>query len=117
MSELAFRQTIQTFPALVVAVETLELTAEEGIARLKAKLRLFDGTFLWVREVCIRDRLEDYSYYWLRPDNTPIIGWDNAPHHKQLASFPHHKHIGNTVESSNERNLTDVLSVITEMLH
>ena len=37
--------------------------------------------------------MEIYSYYWLRPDETVIIGWDNAPHHESAITFPHHKHV------------------------
>ena len=29
-----------------------------------------------------------------------IIRWDNAPHHKQIQTYPHHKHLG---ESHYER--------------
>ena len=40
------------------------------------------------------------------------MGWDNAPHHKEVNSFPHHKHLGSKVEPSNERNLSEVLKFI-----
>ncbi len=29
-------------------------------------------------------------YLWLAPDNSLRIGWDNVPHHKHVATFPHH---------------------------
>lgn len=67
---------------------------------------------MWVREVWIREKIETYSYYWLQPDESVIIGWDNAPHHKEVISFPHHKHVGNIVDKSSERNLSEVLGFI-----
>ena len=82
---------------------------------MKAKLRLFDGTILWVREIRIKNNLDAYSYYWLRSDEAVIIGWDNAPHHKNLDTFPEHKHIGNRVEPTREKNLVNVLEFISSV--
>jgi len=33
-----------------------------------------------------------YSYTLVQEDRR-IIGWDNAPHHTDLTSFPHHFHL------------------------
>ena len=53
------------------------------------------------------------SYYWLTPGNRLKIGWDNAPHHVELASFPHHKHVGEQTnrQLSYETSLEEVLQV------
>ncbi|MGR3293315.1 MAG: toxin-antitoxin system TumE family protein [Candidatus Scalindua sp.] len=32
------------------------------------------------------------------------MGWDIAPHHKEVSSFPNHKHISNKIKSSQESN-------------
>ena len=59
-----------------------------------------------------------YGYYWLTPDNRLNIGWDNAPHHVELASFPHHKHVGEQTDRqpSDETDLADVMQVIIPQL-
>jgi len=101
---------------IVKFIEKFEVSEEEQISVLKAKLRLFDGTIVWVREVWIKDKIEAYSYYWLRPDETVIIGWDNAPHHKKINSFPHHRHISNSIEASQEKSLGKVLEFIRRFL-
>lgn len=67
---------------------------------------------MWIREVAFKDHVFAYSYYWLRSDNSIIIGWDNAPHHQEIETFPHHKHIGKNVESSQETSLDQVLTYI-----
>ena len=107
-----FQKIIDVYNDIVGSIENIEITEEEQISKLKTKLRLFDGTILWVREVRVKEIIEAYSYYWLRPDETVIIGWDNAPHYKEINSFPHHRHIGNRVEPSQEKNLSEVLSFI-----
>jgi hypothetical protein len=35
--------------------------------------------------------LQKYSYTVIKR-NKRIIGWDNAPHHKQVKTYPHHFH-------------------------
>jgi len=42
--------------------------------------------------------------------------WDNAPHHKELPSFPHHVHDENSVLSGDDVNLADILSFIETKL-
>jgi len=114
--ETNLRKIVDEYSDIVKFIETLEISEEEQISKLKARLILFDGTVLWVREVRIKGSVEVYSYYWLRPDGSVIIGWDNAPHHKEINSFPHHKHLGNKVEFSSERDLRKVLEFIKNFL-
>ncbi len=116
MVEANLRKIVDECPDIVEQIEKLEISEEEQISKLKAKLRLFDGTILWVREVWLKEKIKAYSYYWLRPDETVIIGWDNAPHHKEINSFPHHKHTSNRIEQSEEKNLRDVLNFIKNFL-
>ena len=52
----------------------------------------------------------------VRPDETVIMGWDNAPHHQSVKTFPHHKHIGDRVEESQEREMTQILKFIKNFL-
>lgn len=109
-----FHDLIQTYHELVEGVERFAFQEEEQIAQLRAKLRFFDGAVLWVREIYVDGQFDTYSYYWLRSDESVIIGWDNAPHHREIATFPHHKHLEGRVEPSAERNLQDVLRFIRE---
>ena len=116
MTEDNLKKTVKAFTDIVEAIEALEIVEREAISRLKAKLRLFDGSILWVREVWIKGVMEAYSYYWLRPDETVIIGWDNAPHHQSVSTFPHHKHVGDRIEESEERKMEEILNFIKRFL-
>lgn len=82
---------------------------------IKVNLRLADGTSLRVSERWKAGILARYSYYWLDGRNNLIIGWDNAPHHPTLLTFPDHKHVGTqtNVQPSDETTLEDVLTLIT----
>jgi hypothetical protein len=35
-----------------------------------------------------------YSFHWQNADGMLIKRWDNAPHHPELLSYPHHIHDG-----------------------
>jgi len=114
MIEQRFHELVQTYQELLEGVERFAFQEEEHVAQLRAKLRLFDGTILWAREIYVDGHFETYSYYWLRSDESVIIGWDNAPHHQEIDTHPHHKHVAGHVESSTKRNLQDVLRYIQE---
>ena len=93
-------------------IEVLELDIEF----LKIILFFKDGTNLRVAELWNDKNLIKYSYYWFSSDKEMKIGWDNAPHHKQVKTFPHHKHIyGNKiVQPSAQKCLKDVIAYIFE---
>ncbi len=59
----------------------------------KLKVTLSNGSTLRISEQYYHNVLEQYTYYWLDLDNKLLIGWDNAPHHPHLPSFPYHKHV------------------------
>ncbi len=116
MTETDFRNTVREYADIVESVEIFKLSEEEKVSQLKVKLRLADSSILWVCEIRIREMPEAYSYYWLNPDETVIMGWDNAPHHNSISTFPHHRHSGNDIEASYERNLGDVLGFIRNLI-
>lgn len=105
-------QIEEQFAAVTERIVPLEL---DGSA-LRIVLHLKDGSNLRVTEQWNGETLERYSYYWLTSDNKLKIGWDNAPHHKQLDGYPHHKHVQhqNNLEPSTETSLEDVMRIITQ---
>jgi hypothetical protein len=57
----------------------------------KLRLLLRDSSFLdiWLSAD------GDYSFHWeQRRQHGKLYRWDNAPHHPQIATFPHHLHEG-----------------------
>ena len=66
-----------------------------GILRCRVHFR--DGTFLSIHETVSTElgypvRIV-YSYSFIRNDKC-VFRYDNAPHHPDIITFPHHKHIG-----------------------
>jgi len=98
------------FADQVTRIVVLELDGET----LRLILYLNDGANFRVAEQWSGGKLKRYSYYWLTGENQLKIGWDNAPHHTKLSTFPHHKHVSGkpAPEASMETSLEDVMAVI-----
>jgi len=50
-----------------------------------------------------------YRYQYMNEEQSLIFRYDNAPHHPDITTFPHHKHDGNEIKASDEPTLYDVL--------
>lgn len=109
-------EQIKEFSEVIDSVEVIEFVEEEHVSKIKLKLTLIDTTTLWCREVKVNENIVAYSYYWLRSDRSIIVGWDNAPHHKKVETFPHHKHVGSNIESSHQTNFVEVMQYIRDFL-
>ena len=79
----------------------------------KIRAHLSNGYILYV---WYNATLQKYSYTVIKQDKR-VIGWDNAPHHKHLASYPHHFHTqdGKIAPSNMKGNPTeDVTTILRE---
>lgn len=86
----------------VVASQRVEFDEQdEYVAYLKGALSLVDGSTLFFAQYVRIERARGgqidrrkYRYHWQEPDGNTRRRWDNARHHPNLSSFPHHVHIG-----------------------
>ena len=69
-----------------------------NVGYFRVRCTLIDGSELQLIErfcdVANSLSIEKYSFHWQRRDGTPIYRWDNAPHHREIDTFPHHLHEG-----------------------
>jgi hypothetical protein len=79
---------------------------------IKIKAELFDGSILHIKEYNDVSK-RNYSYHWQDEHGKLLIRWDNAPHHKHIVTFPHHKHSNEILQESYEITLEDILKVIS----
>jgi len=100
-----------------------ELVVEIAVPRVdyhafRLRVTLTDGSTIRISEQYYRETLEQYAYYWLDVNNRLLIGWDNAPHHSHLPSFPHHKHVGSqdALQPSEETTPEEILAAIRDRL-
>ena len=85
----------------------------------KARITFVDDSQLEFREhINISSRsIERYTYSFHYHKNQKLIfRFDNTPHHPEVPSFPHHKHIATSIIQSNPPSLQDVLREIEFIL-
>lgn len=76
---------------------------------------LTNGTILHIKEYAAKsERL--YSFHWQQSDSKLIMRWDNAPHHTQISTFPHHVHKEGEIFPSTAVGISDVLLEIEQQL-
>ncbi len=108
-----------TASPIVEDIEILDdfVTSVSGF--LDCKVLLIDGSELYVSEyfTVLKNRIkrDKYSYH-LQKNNELIIRWDNAPHHRELSTFPYHVHRKDEVHESKEMTVEDILEVISEIV-
>jgi hypothetical protein len=82
-------------------------------ANLRIRVRFLSGHLLEVNEAIVieADQLKHlgYRYHFQDQQNNLIFRYDNTPHFPDLKSFPHHKHLKNKVEDSNEPLILNVI--------
>jgi hypothetical protein len=100
---------------LVKDLEVTELVEEDSVQFLRAKAEMLDGSLLYVREFFFRDQSK-YSYHWQSQIGALLLRWDNAPHHPEIPTFPHHKHEGEHVSPSVRVTVEEVLAEVAERL-
>ena len=57
-----------------------------------------------------------YKYHFMNTENEMQFRYDNAKHHPEIKTFPHHKHISNIVVKSEKPELFDVLAEIQDCI-
>ena len=105
-----YKQFIKFFHVLLFEQEG------EGF-RFKAQVIFTDSSKLFIKEYLFENRERKYSYHWSDSSGDLICRWDNANHWVDIATHPHHKHIGNDVFESIETSIEDVLPIICDKLH
>jgi len=73
------------------------LTSDEYNGLLRCRVHFWDDSYLDIYEVVSTELgypvRVSYAYTYLR-EGQRIFRYDNAPHHPEIITFPHHKHIG-----------------------
>ena len=75
------------------------LASDDDNGVLRCRVSFWDGSYLDIYEVATTElgypvRVY-YAYTYLR-EGVRVFRYDNAPHHPEIITHPHHKHIGPT---------------------
>ena len=85
---------------------------DTGHFRLKGFLSETD--FIEIFEFYFSGNLLKYSYAYIKK-NISILRYDNSPHHKDLKSFPHHKHVKDSINVLESPSLKEFVRELKEL--
>jgi len=92
------------------SVDLREFGATEGM--LRGRLLFVDGSMLEFMEYLQEENRLKYRFHLMDKEGNMVFRYDNAPHHKDVSSFPHHKHLSGNVAESDDKGIMDVLDEI-----
>jgi hypothetical protein len=100
-----------------IDIEVLQIDVITLGVAFTSELRFYDGSRLSIVEQLEPIGKRDYhrvnfKYHYQDANRNLIFRYDSAPHHRHLATFPAHKHVGNTVVEADPPDLNDVLAEI-----
>lgn len=103
-------------------LETLDIILTSLGAVIKVRIKFYDGSQLSISEqvdVGTDQQInrKSYKFHYQADDEKLIFRYDNAPHHRNLATFPAHKHTEDDVIEASPPDLTDVLREIDDLLY
>lgn len=91
----------------------------DDIGLLRYTVVLQDGAFAEMFErfriTAGRLSVSKYSFHWQRSDGQLLKRWDNAAHHPEVETFPHHLHDGNenNIQPSSAMTAEQFLEIMT----
>jgi len=105
------RQLMQRVPdASAERYEEQTLSVHRG--NLRIRLRFADQALLEISEAIVfvagELRWLSYRYHYQDASAGLVFRYDNAPHHPEVPSHPHHKHAGDDVLASSRPSIEQV---------
>ncbi len=88
-----------------------EYDEDADIGNIGGSIVFKDGSVFHFKEIILVEKRQ-YRFHYMDERNNLISRWDNAPHHKDLGTFPHHVHLPNAVKESKPVKLINVLDII-----
>lgn len=96
-------------------VDFKEFSSDEGMVR--GRLLFLGGYVLTFMEyIHIGKERPKYRFNLTDSNGYMIFRYDNAAHHRDVPTFPHHKHTSTDVQPSRETGLSEILSEIESII-
>lgn len=92
-----------------------EMDANLGIGFIKGYITFANGSRLVFSEQLPTSRPR-FRLHYMDAQDSLIVRWDSAPHHKDLRTFPFHKHTPSGVEAHSAITLLEALDEVTRLV-
>lgn len=114
-----FENTVNSNPVVLSSHIEKQFGPDGTTLYLRGALRFIDSSVLeialFTSEALNGIDIDKYRFQYMSADGQMIFRYDNAPHHPETTSFPHHKHIPDKVMPSSMptiKNLPNEISTI-----
>ena len=97
------------------------LTSDDYNGLIRCRVFFWDDSYLDLHEVVSTELgypvRVNYAYMYVR-EGRRVFRYDNAPHHPEIVTHPHHKHIGpaERLAPADQPSLSQLLAEITDWL-
>ena len=104
-------------------INIVQYKPENNVGEFHARASFYDASLLEaVEKVSLDDGeiiKDQYSYHYQEANGDLVFRYDNAPHHPEIETFPHHKHIesDNNVIASQPPDVSEVLQEIDTFIY
>lgn len=109
------KHIFEQYSNIISNYEIVTWESEPTSYRFKARIIFTDGSYLAIKDYLISESRK-YAYHWQDKEEKRVIRWDNAPHWKDIDTYPHHRHENSEVFSSREVTLEDVMNEISRII-
>ena len=92
-----------------------ELDLSLGIMFADGRITFYNGSILEFTESITPDRFK-YRYQYINTKGNLIFRYDNVPHHREIATFPDHKHQPDKVVESESIDLRQAIEEIITII-
>lgn len=113
-------KTIASTPSILSSYIQKQFGPDNETVYLKGNLLFIDSSVLEIAIFANKFRntisIDKYRFHYMNKEGQMIFRYDNAPHHQEITSFPHHKHTPDKVIQSPVPSLKDVLNEISAII-
>jgi hypothetical protein len=96
------------------SLDTVQLSPNTGY--VEGEITFIDGSrlifFEFLRQTAAGLDREKYRYHFVDISDQLVFRYDDAPHHRRVATFPHHKHLPPSVTDSSAPGFAEVLAEV-----
>lgn len=111
-----FYKAVEEFSGIIAGFSVSEHRRYGASTSFVAKIKLKDSSLLHIKDYLFLDGRRKYSYHWQDASGNMISRWDNSPHHKEISTYPHHRHMSDGITESNEWNIREILMIINDVV-
>ncbi len=93
---------------------------DEETVYLKGHIIIIDSSILELSLFAVKSRntvsVDKYRLHYMTAKGKMLFRYDNAPHHPEMDSYPHHKHTPDKVIPSKMPSLKNILNEISAII-